>query len=276
MATEDRMSPRVSVVVATWNAAPSLQSCLDSIVSQGLADVELIVIDGSSTDGTVSIIETNASSIAYWESKPDRGIYHAWNKALDHAAGQWVYFLGADDVLASDDVLRRVVGRLSDLPEACSIAYGSVRMVGPDGHAEVVGRRWQDAEEAFFEGGMIPHQGAFHRRSLFERAGRFDESYRICGDYELLLRELPNHAPSYLDDIVVAVTAADGVSGRTDMFPVVLRELHRARRKHGFAPEAWRDARHMRSLVHAYLMRWFGRGVADRVGAAYRGITRRS
>ena len=120
-------------------------------------------------------------------------------------------------------------------PEDCSVAYGGVHVATGVGSDEVVSRSWEQSRAEFLLGRMIPHQGTFHRRSLFERVGRFDESYRIRGDYELLLRELPAHPPLYMEGLVVAEIGAAGVSRRPETFTTVLKELHRARRQHGYA-----------------------------------------
>src|SRR5690606_34585060 len=91
--------PRFSVVISVFNGAKTLQKCLDSVAGQTYAARELIVIDGGSTDGTQQILRHNAGRLAYWVSEPDRGTYHAWNKALAQASGDWSCFLGADDYL---------------------------------------------------------------------------------------------------------------------------------------------------------------------------------
>ena len=82
------MKVTVSIVVAVRNGAATVQRCIDSIASQTFAGREIIVIDGGSTDGTVEVLRLNASRLAYWVSEPDRGIYHAWNKALERASGE--------------------------------------------------------------------------------------------------------------------------------------------------------------------------------------------
>ena len=94
-----KVRPLISIVVSVFNGADTLQQCIDSVTDQTYPAVELIVIDGGSTDGTREILLRNASKLAYWVSEPDRGIYHAWNKALVHAQGDWISFLGADDYL---------------------------------------------------------------------------------------------------------------------------------------------------------------------------------
>ena len=105
-------TPLISVVIAVYNGKATLQQCLDSVTQQTYSHVELIVIDGGSTDGTVDLIRANAQKIAYWISEPDRGIYNAWNKALAQAKGDWICFLGADDYLWNAQVIERMAEQL--------------------------------------------------------------------------------------------------------------------------------------------------------------------
>ncbi len=100
--------PFISIIIAVLNAEKTLRQSIGSISKQTYSNWELIVIDGGSTDGTINILNNNSKSIAYWESKPDKGIYHPWNKALSHANGDWIYFLGDDDFLCENDVLDRI------------------------------------------------------------------------------------------------------------------------------------------------------------------------
>jgi cellulose synthase/poly-beta-1,6-N-acetylglucosamine synthase-like glycosyltransferase len=104
-------SKLISVIVVTYNAAKTLQTCLNSIFAQTYPAIELIIVDGNSTDGTKEILEANNSRINYWISEPDKGIYDAMTKALKKATGQWIYFLGADDELLPD--FSTMVGALS-------------------------------------------------------------------------------------------------------------------------------------------------------------------
>ena len=92
-----KSSPQVSIVVATMNAASTLERCLNAIVGQSFTQWELLIADGDSSDGTVDLIQKFHRSVAWWQSKEDDGIYDAWNQALDHARGEYVTFLGADD-----------------------------------------------------------------------------------------------------------------------------------------------------------------------------------
>lgn len=91
--------PLISIITATYNASAHLQKCIDSIESQVYPNIEHIIIDGGSVDGTVELIKKNEKKVALWLSEPDTGIFNAMNKALQHVRGEWIYFLGADDTL---------------------------------------------------------------------------------------------------------------------------------------------------------------------------------
>ncbi len=103
----------ITVIVVVLNGAKTLQRCIDSVADQAYSNKELIIIDGGSVDRTLETIELNAPLIDCWLSEPDRGIYHAMNKGVDRASGEWIIFLGADDFLMTPDVSERNVNKTS-------------------------------------------------------------------------------------------------------------------------------------------------------------------
>src|SRR5262245_53834223 len=158
---------RISVIVAVYNGAATLRQCIDSVANQTYPNRELIVIDGGSTDGTVQILEENASKLTYWESSPDRGIYDAWNKGLDRARGDWICFLGADDYLWSDTVMERIEPHLRAAAPA-RVVYGRVAVVNKASEvSRYDGIPWEEARRAFEHTMTIPHPGLLHHRVLF-------------------------------------------------------------------------------------------------------------
>lgn len=210
--------PSVSVIVATLNSAGSLAACLDSISAQEGVLVELLVIDGGSTDGTQAVLEERSQAVAFWESEPDRGVYHAWNKALERATGVWVCFLGADDRLSGPQVLTHLTEagekELADL--VCSrVRYQRAEKTGN----LVIGQPWSWRKMTSFM--CVAHPGLLHRRELFSRFGRFSEQYRIAGDYEFLLRLGPDVTAAFVDEVAVEV----GGSGLSSDGQQVLTEM---------------------------------------------------
>jgi len=226
--------PRISIIVAVLNGGKTLQRCIDSVVNQTYPYKELIIMDGGSVDNSIDILKANEGNITYWESKPDQGIYHAWNKALDHAHGDWIYFLGADDYLWSTDTLSQMVPHLNAAFLSVRIVYGSVAIVSTDGNIlKVHGQPWPQIKKKFLNiMNCIHHQGVFHHRTLFQFHGRFDISFRILGDYEFLLRELKQNDAHFVDDIIVAGFQNTGLSSNPTNELLALRETIIARKKH--------------------------------------------
>ncbi|MBI5006900.1 MAG: glycosyltransferase [Nitrosomonadales bacterium] len=226
--------PLISVIVAVYNGDRTLQQCIDSFARQTYANKELIVIDGGSRDGTVGLIKANQGRIGYWISEPDRGIYNAWNKGLKQAKGEWICFLGADDSFRDERVLEHMAGALQALPPQVRIAYGRIMLVDADGKdLHCIGEPWQEARERFRQIMSIPHPGMMHRRTLFDEAGYFDESYRIAGDYELLLRELKTGEAHYIPDVVTVAMMQGGISSDPANGLLAMQEMRRAQRLHG-------------------------------------------
>lgn len=229
-------SPLVTVVVAVFNARPSLKRCLDSVLAQTLPGVELVVIDGGSTDGSVGLLQEYGARISYWISEPDRGIYDALNKGLAHAHGEWIYILGADDWLWSADVFERAAPHLLRAYPPARIVYGEVAFVDERGDLiSVLGVPWEKQRARFSAYMSLPHQAVFHHRSLFAERGVFDETFRAAGDYEMLLRELRHADPVFVPGLLIAAYRfGAGTSSDPRNNWRVLGEWRRAQRRNGY------------------------------------------
>lgn len=265
-------APMVSVVVSVLNSAATLQKCLDSVAAQTLDSRELIVIDGGSTDGSADILKRNASRLAYWISEPDKGIYDAWNKALPHARGDWICFLGADDYLWAPDTLQRLAPTLGRAYPPIRVVYGQVALVNEsDGEMQRLGEGWRTARARFGQIMSLPHTGLMHHRSLFEAHGSFDASFRIGGDYELLLRELRTGEALFVPDVVIAGMQHGGVSTDPARSLHMIREFRRAQIKQGLH----RPGRHwlvafVKAHLRVGLWRLLGNRAAPYVFDAFR------
>ena len=231
--------PLITIVVAVLNSKESLERCIESVNNQTYPHRKLIIIDGGSTDGTVEILKNNDDNIAYWESSPDRGIYHAWNKALQYARGEWICFLGADDYFWSEKVLTDLSPQLVKAADlGIKVVYGQAARVDRNGRIlKLVGKPWEKIRWLMPHGMPLPHTGLMHHRSLFEKHGLFDETFKIAGDYDLLLRELKNGEALYVRDLIVAGWQAGGISDFKFLFGH--REMGRARKKNGFHNLSW-------------------------------------
>jgi glycosyltransferase involved in cell wall biosynthesis len=227
-------APLITVVTAASNGAATIDKAIRSVIGQSFRDFEYIVIDAASSDGTVGILEGFGDQIHHWRSEPDTGIYDAWNKALRLARGRWIAFLGADDEYYPDALQNYADflsshddGRLQYLSSRVVVMHQGRRLAS-------IGKAWSWPE--FSRHMSVAHVGSLHRRELFEQYGAFDPSYRICGDYELLLRPRGELHAAFLP-INTAIMSYGGVSNRRPR-PALL-EAERAKRTSG-GRAAWR------------------------------------
>ena len=265
-------NPYFSILVAVRNAEKTLQRCIDSVAAQDFALNELIIVDGLSTDGTVALLKENSGKLAHWESSQDTGIYDALNKALKKAKGEWILILGADDYLWTAQTLGQAQkGLIRALPKH-RIAYGKVAVVNEKQEVlHMAGRPWHKVKSMFFHEMSIPHQGVFHHKSLFEEFGFFDPSYRIAGDYELLLREIKNHDPLFMQDIIVTGMGFGGLSSLPESTLKAVVEFKKARRANGLKGFSfWLWKREVRARSRQLIKRVFGEKVSHIVADIYR------
>lgn len=191
--------PLISIIMVTRNAASYLQRCLDSIYSQHYPGLELIVMDGASTDGTVTILEANSARITHWESEKDRGVYDAMNKAISHATGSWVYFIGADDQLSPD-----FSEFAAELKDSRKIYYGSVWK----NEKKYLGKlsAYHHAKTG------INHQAIVYPMAVF-RKYRYDIAYTISADHVLNMWCWKDPEFSFeFRDLIVATFNTTGIS----------------------------------------------------------------
>jgi glycosyltransferase len=184
------MSLHISVITAVLNRAPTLAAALRSVHGQAWPNVEHVVIDGGSTDGSLDILRQHQSGIAKLVSEPDDGIYDALNKGIRVATGDVIGFMHADDEFATPDALARIAQAFED--PAVDAVYGDLVYVRKDDTSQVV-RYWRAGNYErgqLANGWMPPHPTFYVRREVYSRFGGFDTSYRIAADYENMLRIL--------------------------------------------------------------------------------------
>ena len=181
---------KISVITVCFNAEATIADTLESVASQEYQDIEHIVVDGKSKDGTVDIIRKNGRRLAAWISEPDQGIYDAMNKGIAMATGDVVGILNADDVYADDSVLTQVAQAFTDPSiDAC---YADLIYVDQLNLSKIV-RYWKSKpyQMGLFERGWMPaHPTFFVRRSVYEKLGGFDLNFPRQADFELTMRFL--------------------------------------------------------------------------------------
>jgi len=234
---------RISVITVCYNAASTLRDAVESVLGQ-VADaeapfeLEYIVVDGASTDGTLDLLAPYRERIATLISEPDQGLYDAMNKGMKAATGDVVAILNADDVYASTDVLARIAATFRD--SGAEAVYGDLHYVSADDLSQVT-RRWKAgayAPGAFRRGWMPPHPALFVHRACYQRWGLFTLALRSAADYELMLRFIHRHSMTlaYLPETLVLMRAG-GVSNASLKHRIrAHREDWKAWRMNGFHP----------------------------------------
>jgi GT2 family glycosyltransferase len=193
MISKDSQHPAVSIVVAIKCDLRRLQCFLTAMNRLLCADTEVIIVNGGSNDGTADWLAdlpvVPGRPLVTSVSVMDSGIAEAWNRGIRLARGQWVLFLGADDHVTDVAAWHAAIERLDRLPPECGVAAFPVRIVTPAGALVADEQpRLGPRGRQFPAVNAIPHQGAFHRRGLWEAHGDFDTSFAITADYEFLLR----------------------------------------------------------------------------------------
>lgn len=199
------MYPTISIVTAVYNRVDTIRDALASVHGQTWTDVEHVVVDGGSSDGTLAVLSEFRDRIAILISEPDHGIYDALNKGLSRATGEIVGLMHSDDYYADGEVLAAVAGVFDD--PAIDGVYGDLDYVARNNPARVI-RRWRSGEydrRRLQQGWMPPHPTLFLRRAVLERWGGFDTSFRIAADYDAMLRYLAqgNIRLGYLPRVLV-------------------------------------------------------------------------
>ncbi|MEJ2002925.1 MAG: glycosyltransferase family 2 protein [Maritimibacter sp.] len=188
-ATEiDDRQMKISVVTAVYRAENTITQAIKSVASQTYPNVEHVVVDGASPDGTLDAIRAHQTENMVVSSEPDNGIYDALNKGIMQASGEVIGIVHSDDFLAHPQVLERVAKAFCD--PSVDAVYGDLDYVSKDNTSRII-RHWRAGayeRRKLSLGWMPPHPTLFLRRRVFEAHGLYDTSYRIAADYDAVLR----------------------------------------------------------------------------------------
>lgn len=242
----------LTVIVALRNDAGGLRESLESIVANGPEAARRVcveIVDSNSRDAPVEVFEAFSDRLAmHFRTAHDRGIYHAWNRAVAATETPWLTFLGAGDTFVPDG-LPALLDRFGAPPEF-DIVTGLVELLYPSGRREVRGLPYK-AEE-FARWFSVAHSGACYRRELFDRFGNFDESYRVTGDYEFLTRVGPRARFAFIEK-VLSMFPVDGVSSAS-LRP--LQESYRVRERYRTVTSFENRRLFARAALSYYAAKW--------------------
>jgi glycosyltransferase involved in cell wall biosynthesis len=226
---------KISVVTAVFNSAKTIGPAIESVLGQCYPDVESVVIDGGSNDGTLSILDTYRSRLGILISEPDKGIYDALNKGIQQCSGDVIGFLHSDDLFSDAEVVSKIAAVFAD--PSVDAVYGNLLYVSHDDPDRVV-RYWRAGEfsrERLGWGWMPPHPTFYARRSVYERLGVFNTSYRIAADYDCILRFLGQGKVrvAYIPEVLVRMRVGGESNRSLSNIICKSREDYRAIRENG-------------------------------------------
>ena len=180
---------KISIVTVCYNSEATIRDTIKSVMSQTYSNIEYIVIDGGSKDGTVSIIQEYKDRISFFVSEPDKGIYDAMNKGIKKSTGDYVGILNSDDIFYNDQVISDMAAVIDNAPDSDAI-YGDLVFVDRK-DVDSVKRRYVSNNFKTWHlrfGIVFPHPTFYVRRSMFEKNGYYKLDYRVSADFELMAR----------------------------------------------------------------------------------------
>ena len=194
---------KISIITVCYNSVKTIEDTIQSVINQDHDDVEYIIVDGGSTDGTQDIVNKYRDSVDVFISEPDKGIYDAMNKGIQFASGEVIGILNSDDVYTSETVLSKVAQHI----QGADAVYANLYYVHAENTSKII-RKWQSKpykNGLFLKGWMPPHPTFFVKKSCYDKLGNYTLQLKSAADYELMLRFIHKHQIklNFLDEFIV-------------------------------------------------------------------------
>lgn len=249
---------KISIITASFRSESTILDTLRSVNRQTYENIEQIIVDGASKDRTLEIVQSEGERVAHVLSERDSGIYDAYNKGLALANGEIIGFLNSDDFYCAENVIEKVVAAFED--ESVEACYGDLVYVDRD-KTEKITRHWKSRpySEGIFKNAFVPaHPTLFLRKSVYEKAGGFNLTYRLAADYEFMLRIFHqfNIKSVYIPEILVKMRTGGATGESLDSIKRQNKEIFNALEQH--------DVRYSKAN---FLLRKIGDRVLQRVRA---------
>ena len=208
--------PLISVITVVFNGEKYIEQTILSVINQTYKNIEYIIIDGASTDGTCDIIKNYEDKIAYWISEPDKGIYYAMNKGIMavNDKNSYILFLNADDYLYGNSSIERIVSKIKNE----DFIYGKILSIG-NSTSVLLGKELTLDQLSV---SMIQHQSTFVKKRLFDDLGIFNSSYKIAADFDFAIRVMKSKFSKQFINEIVAVMRMGGAGSKN--YQITFRE----------------------------------------------------
>lgn len=223
--------PLISIVTVVFNGEKYIEDTINSVLHQSYDNIEYVIIDGGSTDGTLDVIKNYENAIDIWVSGKDNGIYDAMNKGLSLTSGEWVNFMNCGDVFVSNDSILEMQFFLNTKKNC--ITSGNVRIVDSDGN--YTGKKHPYAGTNYSEllkYNCVAHQATFVSKTVLDYLGGFESNFKIHGDYEFWIRAMVSNIEFNYVDIDIANFCNDGISSDRRLVPIAINERYLILKKH--------------------------------------------
>lgn len=216
------MKFKISIITINFNNAIGLKKTIESVLGQCYKDFEYIIIDGGSTDESKEIIEDYQKEITYWVSEKDNGIYHAMNKGIKEATGDFVIFMNSGDVFYNETIIDILVNQLKNTD---AILYGDVLLRNEKKNTERIQKHPEKLNFSYFYNQTICQQACFIKRSLFDTVFYFNENYKISSDWEFLIYAIYiEKVKTRKIDLLISIYDTSGISGNQDFRRIATTE----------------------------------------------------
>lgn len=214
------INPKISIITVVWNNVSTIKDAIDSVLSQTYKNIEYIIVDGASTDGTVEIVQSYGDKITKFVSEKDKGLYDAMNKGLRLATGHVIGILNSDDFYINSDVIQKIVKEFED--KKVDSVYADLVFVKSDNLDKIV--RYFDSShwspDKFAYGWMPAHPTFFVKREIYDKYGVFRTDLKVAADFDLMARFLFKYKISYnyMQEVIVKMRTG-GAS--TSLFNII-------------------------------------------------------
>ncbi|MCW3084102.1 MAG: glycosyltransferase [Bacteroidetes bacterium] len=204
--------PKVSIITINYNDAAGLEKTIRSVIAQTYTDLEFVVIDGGSTDGSVDVIKKYADKITFWVSEKDKGIFNAQNKGIEKASGEYCLFLNSGDFLVNENVLKNAFS----YNYSTAIIYGDMQI--DVGNNQIVHGKMPE-KISFYQmySDTLWHPVSFIKRELFTKFGNYDETFKMVADYDFFFRAIiMNNVSTQHIPLEISVYNVNGFSSKSE------------------------------------------------------------
>lgn len=234
---------KFSIITVCYNSSATIRNAIESVLTQTYRDIEYIIVDGASTDGTLDIIkeyEPSFNGRMHWISERDRGLYDAMNKGFAMATGDVIGLINSDDLFCDIDAIEMVVKKFKE-DSSLDCVYADLYYVAKDNIYKIV-RKWKSGEKRSFSKGWHPAHPTFYvKKAVYDRCGLFDLDFKLAADFELMLRLIEKERISiaYLPVPIVRMRLGGATSKNLTNIKRGNIECIRAFKKNGIAVSAF-------------------------------------